>query len=134
MIVSSIVNGDSFAVNPISVYCWLRSVRCRTLDRGFLFFSQAGVFQARYPAHEAQQPGDADQAGEQAAADEEDDVLGRHVGARLRYRSGACQADAGHQDSPEDDADPCKTIHVSVLSVEDALRTQRYSIFNCPAG
>src|SRR5437763_12896561 len=113
MIVSSIVNGVTFAVNPVSVYCWLRSVRCRTLDRGFLFFSQAYVSQARHPSHEAQQPGETDQAGEQAAAEQEDHVLGRHVRACLGRRSGTRDADGGDENSPEDDADPCKTIHVS---------------------
>jgi hypothetical protein len=68
--VLSELNGDALAVQSVCRYGPVLTVRYRTLRDIILLFTQP-----RHPPHEARQAGHADQAGDQAAGDQQDHVL-----------------------------------------------------------
>ena len=70
-----------------------------------MFAAQAG-----YPSHETEQADDADQAGQQAAADEEDHVVRRHILGYLGRHS-RNESETRHDQTPGNDADPRQAIH-----------------------
>ena len=104
---SSVEPALSFAVDSVFREAPLGSVRCRTLSSRFLFFSQP-----RHPADEAQQAHETDQAGQQAAGDQEKHVVRCNLCTAGHWgRACADEAEAGKKEAPENDPYPCDAVH-----------------------